>query len=174
MKCQRCNEKDASIHLTKIINGKKNEVYLCEKCAKETGQLNFANNNPFTFQNLLKGILNPQMESYEQHKEDQNCDNCGLTYKDFSKNGFLGCASCYNSFYEKLDPLLKRIHGSNRHNGKVPKRRGGDLKIKKEIQVMREKMSEAVKKENFERAAEIRDKIKILKNKIGGDEVNVN
>ena len=170
MKCQNCNEKKATVHLTKIINAKKNEVYLCENCAKETGQLAFAASNPFSFQNLLQGILNPEMDSFDQYQEDFECEECGMTYKEFSKNGFFACASCYQAFYEKLDPLFKRIHGSNRHNGKFPKRRGGDLRIKKEIKEMREKMQESVEREDFEKAAEIRDAIRILENKIGGEE----
>lgn len=170
MKCQRCNEREASIHLTKIINNQKNEIYLCEDCARETGQLSFATNNPFSFQSLLKGIINPQVERYEPYQEDYKCKECGMTYREFSKNGFLACSSCYESFNKNLDPLLKRIHGSNRHNGKVPKRRGGDLRLKREIIEMRESIQEAVQREDFEKAAEIRDKIKELEKMIGGEE----
>ncbi|MFW6030838.1 MAG: UvrB/UvrC motif-containing protein [Halanaerobiales bacterium] len=173
MKCQRCNEKEASIHLTKIINNQKNEIYLCEDCARETGQLTFTTNNPFSFQSLLKGIINPGVERYEPYQEDYKCNECGMTYREFSINGFLACSSCYESFYKNLDPLLKRIHGSNCHNGKVPKRRGGDLRIKKEIEEIREAMQDAVKREDFEKAAEIRDKIKELEKQIGGEEGHV-
>ncbi len=173
MKCQRCNDKDASIHLTKIVNGDKNEVYLCEECARETGQLPFASNNPFAFQNLLKGLINPGVSSYGEYQEDSKCANCGLTYSDFSKNGLFGCSECYKAFVNKLDPILKRIHGNNRHNGKVPKRRGGTLRVKREIRELRQDMQNSVNNENFEKAAKIRDKIKILEDKINGGDNNV-
>ncbi|MFP4662374.1 MAG: UvrB/UvrC motif-containing protein [Halanaerobiales bacterium] len=175
MKCQRCNEREASVHLTKIVNGEKNEVYLCQECARETGQLPFAGNNPFAFQNLLKGLINPEVSSYEKYEENSKCEICGMTYSEFSKNGFFGCAECYNAFSAKLDPILKRIHGNNRHNGKVPKRRGGSLRLKREIEELRENMQDAVNKEDFEKAAEIRDQIKNLENRIstGGEDVNV-
>jgi len=172
MKCQRCNERDASIHLTKIVNGDKNEVYLCEECARETGQLPFAGNNPFAFQNLLKGLINPDISPYEEYQKDYKCDNCGLTYNDFSKNGLFGCSECYKAFSNKLDPILKRIHGNNRHNGKVPKRRGGTLRVKREIRELRQDMQNSVNKEDFEKAAEIRDKIKNLEDQINGGEDN--
>ncbi|MFW5972182.1 MAG: UvrB/UvrC motif-containing protein [Bacillota bacterium] len=160
MICQNCNEREASVHLTKIINGDKTEVYLCDKCAKETGQIPFAGNNPFAFQNLLKGILNPNQSSYDQSSNEIKCETCGLSYKQFTNNGLFGCSDCYQSFSNKLDPLMKRIHGSINYNGKVPSRRGSELKAKREIQDLRKEMQEAVSEENFEKAAEIRDIIK--------------
>lgn len=170
LKCQRCNSNEASIHLTKIVNGEKNEVYLCEECARETGQLSFAGNNPFAFQNLLKGLINPDISQYEEYQEEYKCDNCGLTYHNFSKNGLFGCSECYNAFINKLDPILSRIHGNNRHNGKVPKRRGGTLRIKREIVNLRQKMQEAINEENFEKAAVIRDEIRNLEKEMAGGE----
>lgn len=169
MMCQKCNDNEATVHLTKIINGEKNEIYLCEDCAKETGQIPFAANNPFAFQNLLKGILNTGVSSYEQVQESEKCDKCGISYHHFSSNGLFGCSHCYQAFTEKLDSIFKRVHGSTRHNGKVPKRRGGDLRLKKEIKELREEMQEAVQEEQFEKAAEIRDTIKEIKEQIGGE-----
>lgn len=170
MLCQRCKEKEATVHLTKIINGEKNEVYLCEECAKETGKIPFTANNPFAFQNLLKGILNNTgVGSYEQVKEGKRCDKCGISYKDFTGNGLFGCAECYQTFADRLNPILKRIHGSTRHNGKVPRRKGGDLKLKREIRELKQEMQEAVEEENFEKAAEIRDTINEIEEKIGGE-----
>ena len=169
MLCQRCHEKEATVHLTKIINGEKTEVYLCKDCAKETGQIPFTASNPFAFQNLLKGILNTGVDSYEKVQETKKCEQCGTTYSDFTSNGLFGCADCYQTFENKLDPVFKRIHGSTRHNGKVPKRRGGDLKRKRDIKKLREKMQMAVKKEEFGKAAEIRDTIKEMEKELGGE-----
>lgn len=174
MKCQRCDEKEASVHLTKIVNGEKNEVYLCEECARETGQLPFAGSNPFAFQNLLKGLINPKVNPYEQYQEEYKCEDCGLTYREFSRKGLFGCSNCYNAFVNKLDPILNRIHGNNRHNGKVPKRRGGRLRVKRKIEQLRLDMKNYVVKEQFEKAAEIRDEIKGLEKEIArGEESNV-
>jgi protein arginine kinase activator len=169
MLCQKCGEKEATIHLTKIINGEKNEVFICENCAEKTGQISLGA-NPFSFQNLLSDILNPNIDSsFEQSKGDLVCENCGMTYRDFSKNGLFGCSVCYETFSNRLNPLAKRIHGSNEHNGKVPKRRGGYLRIKREINKLREKMQQSVDKENFEKAAELRDKIHDLETRLGGE-----
>lgn len=175
MICQRCNNKEATVHLTKIVNNEKNEVYLCDECAKETGQLSFAGKNPFTFHNLLKGILNPDLSSYEQYQQELNCDFCGRSYRDFTRKGFFGCPQCYHTFSDKLDPIIKRVHGNIRHNGKIPKRKGGSLRIKREIEELRQDMQKAVNNEDFEKAAEIRDNIKKLESVIenGGEENHV-
>ena len=168
MLCQRCGEKEATIHLTKIINGEKTEVYLCEDCAEEAGHLNIGN-NPFSFQNLLADILNPNIESISSNKKEIKCNNCGMSYKEFTEKGLFGCSECYDQFSDKIDRLAKRIHGSNKHTGKVPKRRGGKLRTEKRIDELRNEMQKAVDEENFEKAAELRDEIHDLEDKLRGD-----
>lgn len=170
MLCQRCGEKEATVHLTKIINGKKTEIFLCEDCAEETGQLSLSTGDPFSFHNLLADILNSGLESsVKESKKSLKCDQCGMAYEEFSKEGLFGCSKCYETFSDKIERLAKRIHGSSLHQGKVPKRRGGKLRIKKEIEELKEKMHKEVEKENFEKAAEIRDKIHDLEDKLGGE-----
>lgn len=168
MECQRCNKKESTVHLTKIVNGEKNEIYLCEDCARETNQMPFGANNPFSFQNLLSGLLTPETNNPFM-QQDLKCDTCGLNYKDFTKKGLLGCTDCYGAFNSKLEPLLKRIHGSIKHNGKVPKRRGGVLRVKREIEELRKELKQEIAKENFEKAAELRDRIYEMENKMGGE-----
>ncbi len=166
MLCQKCEKEEASVHLTKIINGEKTEIFLCENCAEKTGHISFKS-EPFSFQNLLAGFLNSDLSSSFKDEESLKCQECGMTYNKFSEEGLLGCAQCYDNFGDRLEPLIKRIHGSKKHQGKVPKRKGGDLRIEKQITKLREEMSEEVEKENFEKAAELRDKIHELKEEMG-------
>ena len=169
MLCQNCGEKEATVHLTKIINNEKTELFLCEDCAEATGQISLEGSEPFSFQDLLAGILQPEVgTSFDTAKKVESCEKCGMNYKYFRENGLFGCAECYNTFGDSLDPLVKRLHGSNRHTGKVPQRKGGDLRLKREIKELKEKMNEAVEEENFERAAEIRDEIHELEDELGG------
>ncbi|MCK8825820.1 UvrB/UvrC motif-containing protein [Fuchsiella alkaliacetigena] len=168
MLCQSCQEEEATMHLTKIINNQKKEIYLCKKCAQEKGELAFSAPS-FSFNNLLAGLLNNEFTSKSTgsslglgYQEQKECENCGLNYKEFSNSGRLGCNECYLEFGNWTERLLKKIHGSNRHNGKVPQRTGGLIKVKKEIQDLRKQMQAAVEKEKFEEAAKLRDKIKEL------------
>jgi protein arginine kinase activator len=104
------------------------------------------------------------------------CPNCGMHYSTFRETGRLGCADCYNAFGSKLRPLLRRIHGSTRHVGKLPAHDGavvthvGKLPAhdgavvtpQRQVQRLHDELLRAVEREEFERAAEIRDQIKTL------------
>ncbi|HMA59939.1 MAG TPA: UvrB/UvrC motif-containing protein [Halanaerobiales bacterium] len=168
MLCDKCKEKEATIHITKYVDGEKSEVYLCEQCAKETGHID--DNDVFSFKNLIAGILNPNVEDYEEKStKGLKCDNCGLTYEEFRREGRVGCPECYNTFEDKLRPLIKRIQGSEKHVGKIPKDKDKYLRVKRDIQELKEEMEKVVADENFERAAEIRDEIYALEQKIGSE-----
>lgn len=170
MLCQSCNQNEASVHLTKIINGEKTELYICEECAQKTGQIPFAAQDPFSFKNLLSGILNPGIDSsFNKQKVALKCEKCGLSYQEFTQKGLFACAACYQAFNANLEPLLKRMHGSSEHNGKVPKRRGGALRVKRKIAELREELQREIQVENFERAAELRDEIHALEDNLGGE-----
>jgi protein arginine kinase activator len=168
MLCERCGDHEASVHLTRIINGRKEEVHLCEECARKSSQLNLDDNN-LSFQSLLSGILNHDFlneESTAFKNNDSNkliCQNCGLSYHEFTKKGLFGCEECFNVFENKLDELFKRIHGNTRHRGKFPLSFKQKLKAKTEITDLKKEMQFAVEKEDFEKAAEIRDKIHAIK-----------
>ena len=91
-----------------------------------------------------------------------------MTFDDFSKTGRFGCSQCYSTFKNQMNPMLRRIHGKTFHVGKVPKRTGGQLRIKQEINRLKRELQEAVNAEEYERAAVIRDKIKELEqNELG-------
>lgn len=170
MMCERCQKRPATVHYTQIINGQKTEMHLCEECARETGQLNF---EPFTLpfgsffsiDNLLSGLMDYTADDYMI--QSVKCSFCNSTYEDFKKTGRLGCARCYNVFRDRLMPLVRKIHGHNLHKGKVPKRAGGNLRIERQIERLREQLNDAVRREAYEEAARLRDQIKELEKKLG-------
>ena len=175
MICERCQENEASVHLTRIINGKKEEIHLCEQCARESSSFN-SNDSNLSFQSLLSGILNNSFSSendsslFNENKNNQIvCSNCNLSYHEFTQTGLFGCAECFNEFNNNLDNLFKRIHGSLRHKGKRPASYKRKMNAKTEIKELKSKMQEAVEKENFERAAELRDKIHAVKENMEED-----
>ena len=84
---------------------------------------------------------------------------------DFKKIGRLGCSGCYDAFRKYLIPLLKRIHGSNKHYGKMPLSQAKPVELKSEIEELKTKLQKAIQKEEFEEAANLRDTIKDLENK---------
>lgn len=169
MLCQRCQERQATVHVTQIMGGEKTGYHLCEQCAKEKGDLmNQALSHPFDFNQLLSGLLN--MESSPGFSppvtHTLQCDSCGMTYSQFTKIGRFGCPDCYDSFSTRLEPLLRRIQSSTSHTGKIPVRSGETVKLRKSLEMLRKNLQEAIASEQFERAAEIRDQIRSLSGQI--------
>lgn len=171
MLCQECGKKPATLHFTKIVNGEKTEFHICEACAREKGEMIPGTANGFSIHNLLSGLLDFEPSSQaalSPNREALRCDQCGLTYSQFSKIGRFGCSACYQRFGERLDPLLKRVHGNTVHVGKVPKRSGGLIQFKREIERLKKELLLTIEREEFERAAKLRDKIRDLEKKLAG------
>lgn len=173
MLCERCGKKEASVHLTRIVNNKKEEIHLCEDCARKSRKINIDKKN-MTFQSLLSGILNYNLSNQKPSIFDNDfdylvCKNCGLSYQEFTQKGFFGCAKCFDNFQDELDSLFKRIHGNNRHTGKIPLSLQEKFETELEIDELKKEMQNAVQKENFERAAKIRDEINVIKKDIRED-----
>lgn len=169
MTCQECGKRPATLHFTKIVNGDKTEFHICETCAREKGELIPGTPNGFSIHNLLSGLLDfePATASSVNAKAQAiRCEECGLTYTQFSKIGRFGCSSCYKQFSERLLPLLKRVHGNTTHVGKIPRRTGTLIQQKREIESLKRELTATIEREEFEKAAQIRDQIKVLERKI--------
>ena len=172
MLCENCNENEANVKYTQIVNGVKKEMRLCDKCASKLGIGNMDFHIPdFSnfFGDLLSDYNNDFMPSIALPKEI-TCDKCGLSFDDFIENGKFGCDNCYNVFEEKIDPILKRLHGSNRYVGKKAKstKPENNIEIKEEkkeqnkINELKALLKQKIKEEKYEEAAKLRDEIKKL------------
>jgi len=162
MLCDECGKREATFHYTEIINGVTTELHLCELCAKKRG---FTLPAAFSLADLLGGLVEP--EQISSLETELICKNCGFTYSNFKNIGFLGCSQCYSSFHKMLEPLLKKIHGASKHVGKFPGRRKKEKREKSsELQLLREKLKDAVAREKFEEAAKLRDKIKEIEKRV--------
>ncbi len=170
MFCDECKSRPATVHITKIINNDKTEINLCEDCAKNyQHEFGFGFDSDFSIHKFLTGLLATDGFESGLEKGIQNylrCETCGVDYMQFQQTGRMGCANCYDTYGNNLNMLLKRVHGSNMHNGKYPKRSGFDLRIKQEIKNLRETLQTLIATEEFEKAAEVRDKIRELEKSI--------
>lgn len=171
MICQECEDRQATLHFTKIVNGEKTEFHLCEVCAKEKGEALPGMDNSFSIHHLLSGFLNMepsgQIGNAYAQKQTLRCKNCGLTYSQFSTSGRFGCSQCYDTFGERLEPLLRKVHGGNlHHRGKIPQRSGIKLKKRREAEASKSELQQAIQDEDFERAARLRDQIRQLEREL--------
>jgi len=170
MLCQECGERQATLHFTKIVNGEKTEFHICESCAREKGEGIPGTPGGFSIHSLLSGLLDFEKSGATglgPKPQTIRCDECGLTYAQFSKIGRFGCSSCYKHFAARLDPLFKRVHGNTVHVGKIPKRSGGQIQCRRELDELKKEMQRRIEQEEFEQAANIRDRIRELERKIG-------
>ncbi len=158
MKCDVCKEAEATVHLTQIINGQMHKIDLCEGCAKAKG---VSDPTGFSLADLLLGIGHGDTPPAEgQATTEVRCPSCGMTQSDFKKSGRLGCSRCYDTFAEPLAPLLKSMHKGEQHVGKCPPGRAENLVSAERLKALRRDLDQAVKAENFEAAAELRDRIR--------------
>jgi len=157
MLCQNCNKKPATIHLTEIINEEeKREVHLCEECAKEKG-LHYKTH--FSIQDLLGNLINMPQGAESAQETPKPCPECGISYDDFRTRGRFGCKNDYRVFAGQLEPLFDKIHHARRHTGKVPRRASENLARDEVLLDLKERLSEAINNEDYEKAAELRDQI---------------
>jgi protein arginine kinase activator len=173
MLCDICGKNEATVHLTEIINDQMSKLHLCEECAKDKGA---EMEEHFGLNDLLAGLAGlgaslatGGVPAPSKTVDSIKCPKCGFTYQNFAKIGRFGCSDCYDAFKKHVGPLLKRIHGSDRHMGKVPLTAGKTPKDSKNIQDLRAKLDKAIQSEEFEEAARLRDKIKEIESKTRTD-----
>ena len=162
MLCESCNEKEATIHLTQVIDGTVKKVHLCEECAAKSG---FDVNSPVSITDILLGMGSKTAPSPEE--PDRSCQRCHMRRVDFKKTGRLGCPVCYDTFAGELVPLMKAMHRSEQHKGKIPSREGPKAVLTAELKRLQEALTKAVASENYEEAARLRDQIQACRAKSG-------
>jgi len=167
MLCESCGKREANFHMTKISGGDREELHLCRECAEKTGQLDFSS-DVFSFQQMLSGMLNKSQQGSREVRqlEELKCDNCGLHYREFVESGLFGCSECYSSFADNLDYVVQKVQGNTRHSGKVPRGRFQDHKLEERLTELKRELEQMVNEEKYERAAELRDEIKEIEQRL--------
>lgn len=164
--CDNCKKAHATFHRTKINKDKETdktfvtETHLCQACAEKEGIGSQVN-----IEEVLTSLLNhiaseDKTETRATKEKNLICPRCNLSYAKFREIGRLGCPECYTTFAEELEPLLHRIHGSCDHQGKMPPHANRLVEVNKELHKLRKQLQAALKEENFEMAARLRDEIK--------------
>lgn len=178
MLCDECQKEPACVHITKIINQQKIEKHLCEQCAQKSGEIigkGISNifGSKFSVHDFLKEMFDYAVQDNAPQTLEPVCSECGLSYSEFCQSGKFGCSGCYQAFSGQLEPLIKRIHGTAAHTGKVPKRSGRRLGVEQQIKHLRQELEQHVAREEYEQAAKLRDEIKALERQLAGPEANL-
>ena len=165
MKCTKC-DKPATFHITELTGGEAQEIHLCEEHARE--YLAQSSDEPSSATSMAAALAQQmaQQMAVGQTAEElaqldqQSCPVCGITFFEFRNQGRLGCPHDYVCFEKQLDPLVVNIHGETKHTGKRPKRAAAGSEDRTQLIRLRREMKEAVASEEYERASELRDRIR--------------
>ncbi len=170
MLCQKCQKKQATTHYQQTVNGETTEYHVCSDCAKELGLLgNVGFSQMFSpfdlhFGDLFSGMFGAPTGPQQLGGASLStvCPKCGVTLREIMDSGRLGCNECYRTFYRELAPSIEKIHGKATHSGKVPRSAGAALQNRRKAEQLKAELAQAIREENFEKAAGLRDQIKAL------------
>lgn len=166
MLCNICKKRESTIHLTQSINGKVTELHICEKCALEHNLLK-KDKLDLSIGDILSGLMGfAELNKKNLAEKEYKCNFCGMTFGDFQRTGKLGCSECYHTFREQLEPLLRKVQGNTRHTGKIPLRVSSYMINEGQVSILQKKLEAAIKEERYEAAANLRDKISEIKEKL--------
>jgi protein arginine kinase activator len=173
--CESCKEREGTVTLTQVMGGAKREMHLCERCAAERGVEQTPTPSPQIGELLQKvqqqlslvGAAGGESASGSSgaapSRDQARCAFCSATLGDFRASGRLGCAHCYGAFESSLRELLRRVHGSSRHAGqRYDPPQPDDLQRRSTVVELRDRLRQAIESEQFELAADIRDRLRVL------------
>ena len=164
MLCDNCKEREAIINLTQVEHDSKVTLHLCEQCAQQKGVETGAAVMKSPLGNFL-GALGKGAALVPAGADGVRCPACGSSLRDFRDTGRLGCDQCYVAFDAHLRDLLRRLHGSSQHVGErydAPGEAGAEPDPRSRLLDLKAQLRRAVEGENFELAAELRDRIRVL------------
>ena len=164
MKCLVCDKREATIAFTHVVEQDKKLVYLCETCYDQQGESSAKKPEPppVPVEEEKKVAAAMEKMKFEPGQLAQRCSSCGMSYEEFKKLGRFGCGRCYTTFSEQMERLLKRIHGAVSHAGKGPIEVKPALPPDEELQELRQQLQQAVDEEEYEQAADLRDRIAFI------------
>jgi protein arginine kinase activator len=158
MLCEHCQAKDATIHLTQVMDGEVRKLHLCEACAAAGG---LDPDGALSISDVLLG-LGADAAPSEDMPTGGACPSCGLKRSAFRKSGRLGCPDCYEAFADELTPLIRSMHRDVRHRGKAPADEREKILRRERRAALSERLADAVESECFEEAARLRDELAAL------------
>ena len=154
--CQTCG-KAATVHITKIVNGQKQEMHLCQECSEKQQVLK---NQELNLAVILQTMIGQHVGGSTDELARLTCPTCGIKYMEFRADGRLGCPKDYEVFRVGLEPILQRIHRAGRHVGKRPDRSPERQDQAAEMARLRKQLRDAIDSEAYEEAARLRDLIR--------------
>lgn len=170
MLCERCHAHTATVHMVQVVNGHRKEEHLCSECAEKEHV--FQKEQSFFghgfFDSPLDHFFGGSMLGHlledpfgTRTLEDQG----GGQFIEVSPEKLPENESSYDRFKEAIRPSFQK----GKHEIPVKeakKEEKADAPAEsEELQALRKELKSCVDREDFERACEVRDKIKAIEGK---------
>lgn len=168
MICERCRMRLATLKYTEVINGKAMTRNICETCLREIQGdaavgFEMAGDAPGPKGVFAETPAEPEVASASVSVvPDKSCDFCGTKLSEVLQTGRVGSAACYEVFRVELEPVLREQHTAAAHRGKTPHETDKREHLRRELQSKRGMMRSALRTENYEEAARLRDAIRAI------------
>ena len=159
MLCDICGSEEASLHIRQVSEGETVELALCARCAAVRG-ISAGEGPAFSVSDLLTGLIDVKRRVPARRRI---CPRCGQTLENLKKRSRVGCTECYVVFGREIRGLLGRLHGKALHRGKLPRRLATYKTLLIDVESLKRRLKSAVRSEDYEEAARIRDRIAELK-----------
>lgn len=163
--CENCKE-ECTIHLSQIIKNQIKKVDMCENCPNAKS---IQDPNQF---NLLSELIGkppagsgPAAQALQGESRGLSCDTCGYAEEMLRKTGRMGCPDCYTAFQRAITPMLSNMHKGVIHTGKMPDNFHLE-NLRRTIRDLQSKIDEFIRDENYEAAAQTRDRISELQKQL--------
>ena len=164
MVCENCGENTATVHYTEVVNNAAVSMHLCRRCADEKG-FGVTQGAQMGLGDLVAGLIDTAVDNEADRIGRVQCPECGYDYSEFKRIGRLGCPACYDAFAVQLVPVIRHVHGSVNHRGKVPEVISVRATQRAQLSGLRDELTKAIEREEYEHAATLRDEIHILETK---------
>ena len=184
MKCEICHKSEAAAVLhRKGKDGGDEELYVCKECAAQAradgagakhaaagsqdappAKVTFNADDPPPFvENFVKAALGLVEGFADQEKGKHTCPGCGRTWEQIKEEKRVGCPRCYRTFAESIrETFLAGAYGRTHAGAMPPGVTGKDSRA-----YLERALKAAVKRQQFEKAAELRRRLDALD---GGEE----
>lgn len=184
MICSNCGKREVEVVIKQVVDNEVKSINLCRQCAEELGYL--SPSLPSITISFSVGEIDPSRmikrrkdAARQKREESENelvCSECGTKFASFRKSGLLGCPSCYAAFRFPLGAYLQEHQNAESHwtdsaafslidvheeTDEVSPPVEDDIRF--QLYRLMEDLEAAIKREDYERAAEIRDKIERMK-----------
>ena len=169
MLCERCHAHPATVHMVQVVNGNRKEEHLCSECAEKEHvfqkEQSFFGNG--FFDSPLDHFFGGSMLGHLLEDPFGTCtlEDQGGQFIEVSPEKLPENEDSYSRFKASIRPSFPKGKNEIPVNEPKTKEKGDAPAESEELQALRKELKSCVDREDFERACEVRDKIKAIEGK---------